>query len=149
MTTHQPSGKRRDIHAEITTKLIASIEQRPGNLQLPWRRSSGPLFMPVNARTEKDYNGIIIVSLWVAAEVRGFAAPLWATYRQWQGRLSCSTRRRLTVTPRQVRLIALVLSSASLRLTALSARRALRSSMEANAPSGSSGTRVYLHQQAA
>ena len=84
MTTHQTSSIRRDIHAEITAKLIASIEQGAGKLQMPWRRSSGHLFMPVNARTEKPYNGINIVSLWVAAEVQGFAAPLWATYRQWQ-----------------------------------------------------------------
>jgi antirestriction protein ArdC len=28
-------------------------------------------------------NGINIVSLWVAAEAKGFATPLWATYRQW------------------------------------------------------------------
>jgi antirestriction protein ArdC len=84
MTTHQSSSKRRDIHAEITAKLIASIEQGAGKLQMPWRRSSGHLFMPINARTEKPYNGINIVSLWVAAEVQGFAAPLWATYRQWQ-----------------------------------------------------------------
>jgi antirestriction protein ArdC len=84
MIAHQHSAKRRDLHADITAKLIASIEQGPGDLQLPWRRSAGPLVMPVNARTEKAYNGINIVSLWVAAEVRGFAAPLWGTYRQWQ-----------------------------------------------------------------
>jgi antirestriction protein ArdC len=38
--------------------------------------------MPVNALTQNAYNGINIVSLWVAAEAKGFATPLWATYRQ-------------------------------------------------------------------
>lgn len=74
---------RRDIYAEITDKLIAAIEADPGRPQMPWRRSGGPLFMPVNALTQKAYNGINIVSLWVSAEVQSFSAPVWATYKQW------------------------------------------------------------------
>lgn len=74
---------RRDIHAEITNTLIAAIEADPGRPSMPWRRSSGALFMPVNALTRNAYNGINVVSLWVSAEVRGYTAPIWATYRQW------------------------------------------------------------------
>ena len=76
-------GERRDIYSEITKQLIAAIEADPGKPELPWRRSSGPLFRPVNALTGNAYNGINIVSLWVAAEARQYAAPVWATYRQW------------------------------------------------------------------
>lgn len=76
-------AQRRDIHAEITGQLIAAIEADPGTPRMPWRRGSAPLFMPVNALTEKPYNGINIVSLWVAAETRGHSSPVWATYRQW------------------------------------------------------------------
>jgi antirestriction protein ArdC len=75
---------RLDIHAEITNKLIKSIEANPGESVLPWRKSGNPLWLPVNALTGNRYNGINIVSLWVAAETAGYAAPLWATYRQWQ-----------------------------------------------------------------
>lgn len=75
--------QRRDIHAEITDKLIASIEADPGKPAMPWRRSAGPLFMPVNALTGNAYNGINVVSLWVAAEIGGHSAPVWATYKQW------------------------------------------------------------------
>jgi antirestriction protein ArdC len=82
MSSHR-DGERRDIYSEITSQLIAAIEADPGKPVLPWRRSSGPLFRPVNALTENAYNGINIVSLWVAAEVRQYAAPVWATYRQW------------------------------------------------------------------
>ena len=74
---------RRDIHAEITDQLIAAIEADPGRPSMPWRRPSAPLFMPVNAFTGNAYNGINIVSLWVSAEVQGYSAPVWATYRQW------------------------------------------------------------------
>lgn len=83
---------RRDIHAEITGKLIAAIEADPGKLTMPWRRSSSPLFMPSNALTGNAYNGINIVSLWVAAECLGYSAPIWATYRQWS-ELGCQVRR--------------------------------------------------------
>jgi antirestriction protein ArdC len=75
--------QRRDIHADITNQLIAAIEADPGEPSMPWRRSSGPLFMPVNALTGNAYNGINIVSLWVSAEVQRYGTPIWATYRQW------------------------------------------------------------------
>lgn len=75
--------ERRDIHAEITNKLIAAIEADPDRPSMPWRRSSAPLFMPENALTKNPYNGINIVSLWVSAEAQSFTSPVWATYRQW------------------------------------------------------------------
>ena len=84
--------ERRDIHADITAKLIAAIEADPGRPTMPWRRSSRPLYMPENALTKKPYNGINVVSLWVAAESLGYAAPVWATYRQWQ-ELDCQVRK--------------------------------------------------------
>lgn len=78
--THAP---KRDIHAEITANLIAAIEANPGKPQMPWRRSGRPLWIPENASSKAAYNGINTVNLWVAAELRGFTSPLWATYRQW------------------------------------------------------------------
>lgn len=80
---HSDPAPRRDIHAEITAQIVASMEADPGRPSLPWRRTSRPLFMPENALTKKPYNGINIVSLWVSAEVQGYDAPVWATYRQW------------------------------------------------------------------
>ena len=75
---------RQDIHAEITNKLIAAIEADPGEPQLPWRKSGNALWLPVNALTDRRYNGINIVSLWVAAQTADYTSPVWATYRQWQ-----------------------------------------------------------------
>lgn len=81
--TSKSATARRDIHAEITNQLIAAIESDPGTPSMPWRRSSGPLFMPANALTSKTYNGINVVSLWVSAEAHGYTTPVWATYKQW------------------------------------------------------------------
>jgi antirestriction protein ArdC len=79
VTTHA----KRDIHAEITQQLIAAIEADPGEPQQPWRKSGNPLWLPVNALTANRYNGVNIISLWVAAQAAGYAAPVWATYKQW------------------------------------------------------------------
>lgn len=79
------SSHRRDLYAEITEQLVAQIEADPGKPQMPWRRFTGaPLWMPRNAATEDHYRGINIIMLWAAAESRGFTAPVWATYKQWQ-----------------------------------------------------------------
>jgi antirestriction protein ArdC len=77
------SQSRRDLHAEITNQLIAAIEADPGQPSLPWRRQGGALHIPTNALTGNAYRGINIVSLWVAAASRGYATPIWGTYRQW------------------------------------------------------------------
>ena len=52
--SNQPNhaSSRRDVYAEITSQLIAAIEADPGKPELPWRKSSGALFMPVNALTQ-------------------------------------------------------------------------------------------------
>jgi antirestriction protein ArdC len=75
---------RQDIHAEITNKLIKAIEANPGEPVMPWRKSGNPLWLPVNALTGNRYNGINIISLWVAADAASYTHPVWATYRQWQ-----------------------------------------------------------------
>jgi antirestriction protein ArdC len=77
------TSARQDVYAEITSQLVAAIEANPGRPSLPWRKSSGALFVPVNALTQNAYNGINVVSLWVAAEVKNFTSPVWATYKQW------------------------------------------------------------------
>lgn len=85
MTTKSktPHAPKRDLHQTITDRLIAAIEADPGKPQMPWRRSATPLWMPENALSKNGYNGINVVNLWVAAEARGFASPVWATYKQW------------------------------------------------------------------
>lgn len=92
MTTRKTAQPARDIHADITAKIIAAIEKDPGRPQMPWRRSGAPLWLPENALTGKLYNGVNVVALWAEAEMRGFTAPVWATYRQW-AELGCQVRK--------------------------------------------------------
>jgi antirestriction protein ArdC len=81
-----------DVHQEITDRIVAALETA-GEFQLPWIRSKGgSMKRPVNIASAKPYNGINIVSLWVAAQAQDYPSHLWGTYRQWQER-GCQVRR--------------------------------------------------------
>jgi antirestriction protein ArdC len=83
-STRSPSP-RRDLYAEVTQKLIAQIERNPGEPTMPWRRTGGaPLWMPQNALTDAHYRGINVITLWGAAEEKGYRSNIWATYKQYQ-----------------------------------------------------------------
>ena len=84
MAAHPTGTPPRDLHSTITQHLIAAIERQPGQFTLPWRREGGALHLPTNALTHKAYNGINILSLWVAGAQAEFTSPVWATYRQWE-----------------------------------------------------------------
>lgn len=77
-------SERQDVYSKITNTIISSIEQGTGTVQLPWHREGGAFGRPRNAHTGKPYSGVNVLSLWAASERRGYSAPYWATYRQWQ-----------------------------------------------------------------
>lgn len=81
-----------DIHQEITDRIVAAIETA-GEFRLPWIRSAGgAMKRPANIASGKPYNGVNIVSLWVAGLAADYPSHLWGTYRQWQER-GCQVRR--------------------------------------------------------
>jgi len=77
---------RLDVHQHVTDQIIAAIEKGAGSWEMPWHRPGTALQLPVNVESEKHYNGINILNLWIAAETRGYASHLWGTYRQWEQR---------------------------------------------------------------
>ena len=74
---------RQNIYETITNKIIAAIEQNPGEPVLPWHRSGFRPVIPSNAATGNDYRGVNILSLWVTALERGYESGVFATYKQW------------------------------------------------------------------
>lgn len=72
-----------DLHAEVTSAIIAAIEEGRATNTLPWQRTGLPVMLPANALTKADYRGINIVALWSQAMLHGYPIALWATYRQW------------------------------------------------------------------
>lgn len=83
-----PAGKtateRRDLHAELTAKIIAQIEVGAGEFQMPWHRPGVAFTIPRNALTGARYRGSNILWLWMASDDRKFQHQVFATYRQWQ-----------------------------------------------------------------
>lgn len=84
--SRKSASTRPDIHTQITNQIVEAIEQGAGDWQMPWHRTGEGLNRPLNADTGNAYRGINVLSLWVAAEVRGFSTGLWGTYRQWQAK---------------------------------------------------------------
>lgn len=75
---------RTDIHQLVTDQIIAAIEAGTGDARLPWHRTGASSFLPRNAATGNDYNGINVLALWAVSELRGYSQSRYATYRQWQ-----------------------------------------------------------------
>ena len=75
-------SQRIDVHQPITDRIIAAIEQGAGEFKLPWHRPAGSIARPTNIESGKGYRGINVVSLWVEAQLKGYAMPVWGTYKQ-------------------------------------------------------------------
>jgi antirestriction protein ArdC len=85
--TGGPTMARRkiDLYQSVTDHIVSTIENlsEDDHLVMPWHRS-GHSGLPTNIESGNPYNGINILSLWVAAIDRGFTSNIWGTYRQWQ-----------------------------------------------------------------
>lgn len=83
---------REDVYTQVTNNIIAAIEKGAGDWQMPWHRTGEGLNRPVNIDTSNAYRGINVLSLWAAAQARGFSTGTWGTYRQWQNK-GCQVRK--------------------------------------------------------
>ena len=77
--THQ----RQDIYSRITDQIVASLEQGIKPWTQPWNagHAAGPVSRPLRFNGE-TYSGINILTLWASSMERGFAAPIWMTFKQ-------------------------------------------------------------------
>ena len=75
-------SQRIDVHQHITDRIIAAIEQGAGEFKLPWHRPAGSIARPTNIESGKGYRGINVGSLWVEAQLKGYAVPVWGTFKQ-------------------------------------------------------------------
>lgn len=80
----RPARERINLYEEITTQIIAELEEGSVPWVKPWGRPdvSAPLAMPVNAATGRRYSGINVLMLWGAVVKTGFACQSWVTFRQ-------------------------------------------------------------------
>jgi antirestriction protein ArdC len=71
----------KDIHRDITEKIVAAIEKGAGTCTMPWHRALKG--RPENARTGSLYRGVNVLALWVDSIERGYPSLHFASYRQW------------------------------------------------------------------
>jgi len=85
MSPEKLGHRQLDLYKSVTNKIISSIENLSEGDQLimSWHRS-GLSQLPRNVESGNHFNGINILSLWVAAIDRGFTSNIWGTYRQWK-----------------------------------------------------------------
>ena len=73
---------REDIYTRVTAKVVADLERGVRPWLKPWNaeHAAGRVCRPLRSCGE-PYCGINVLVLWCEAEARGFAAPLWLTFR--------------------------------------------------------------------
>ena len=124
-------SNRSDIYERVTTQILQAVERGAGSCQMPWHRTGGDTFTPINAQSKKPYRGVNVVSLWVAAEYYGYTSGIWGTYKQWsdlgaqvrKGEKSAKKGRRPTAKARNALWRAATVSLMLLRWTVTSRRR--------------------------
>jgi len=75
--------ERQDVYTRITAQIISYLEKGIRPWSKPWNaeHAAGRITRPLR-HNGQPYSGINILSLWMCAELQGFAAPIWMTFRQ-------------------------------------------------------------------
>lgn len=79
------AGTRTDIYERVTARIIADLEQGVRPWMKPWHvgHTAGRITRPLR-HNGTPYRGINVLLLWGEAMEKGYAAPLWMTYKQAQ-----------------------------------------------------------------
>lgn len=93
MARHSDGSARADVYSRITQELVAAIDAGVGPVRMPWHHDGASITRPTNVLSGRVYRGINTVSLWAAAQTRGYVSGVWGTYRQWQAK-GAHVRRR-------------------------------------------------------
>ena len=77
------SDNIRDVYSRITNKICADLEQGVRPWLKPWNagHAAGRITRPLRWNGT-PYRGINVVMLWAASAAKGYACPLWLTFRQ-------------------------------------------------------------------
>ncbi len=74
---------RVDIYARITDRIVADLEKGVRPWMRPWSvaNTAGRITRPLRHNGEA-YSGMNVILLWSEAVARGFASPVWMTFKQ-------------------------------------------------------------------
>ena len=71
---------KRDLYAEVSTRIVAELEAGAAPWVRPWSSTAGAN-MPCNAVTNRPYSGCNVILLWLARD-RGWPTPRFLTFKQ-------------------------------------------------------------------
>jgi antirestriction protein ArdC len=73
----------KDVYSRITAKIVADLQQGIRPWHKPWNadHAAGRITRPLR-HNGIPYNGINVIVLWSAAVSKGYACPLWLTFKQ-------------------------------------------------------------------
>jgi antirestriction protein ArdC len=79
------AATRADVYSRVTAKIVADLERGVRPWLKPWNaeHAEGRITRPLRA-SGQPYKGINVLMLWSDAQLKGFACPIWMTYRQAQ-----------------------------------------------------------------
>jgi len=74
---------RKDVYTRVTDRIISDLEQGVRTWLKPWHaeHAAGRISQP-RRHNGTPYRGINVMLLWGEAEEKGYAAPIWMTYKQ-------------------------------------------------------------------
>jgi antirestriction protein ArdC len=75
--------RRADLYERVTAHIVAELEKGVRPWIKPWNaeHAAGRITRPLR-HNGQPYRGINILMLWAAAELKGYACPIWLTFRQ-------------------------------------------------------------------
>lgn len=81
--SRKEKGQRIDIHARITDRIVAELERGVRPWTQPWHSANaiGQATRPLR-HNGLPYSGMNVLLLWSEAIARGFASPMWMTFKQ-------------------------------------------------------------------
>src|SRR5580698_10171249 len=77
------NAPRSNLYSRVTAKIVADLERGVRPWLKPWNaaHAAGRITRPLRGNGQ-PYKGINVLSLWMDAELKGFACPVWMTYKQ-------------------------------------------------------------------
>src|SRR3546814_2069598 len=74
--------ERASLYSEVTSRIIAELEEGRLPWVQPWDSAACGCTMPQNGATGRQYSGVNVLILWAEAIAMGYASQRWLTYRQ-------------------------------------------------------------------
>lgn len=81
--TSATTKTRSDVYERVTSKIVEELERGVRPWLKPWNaeHAAGRITRPLR-HNFTPYKGINILMLWAAAELSGYACPIWLTFQQ-------------------------------------------------------------------